>query len=122
MKIAIPAENESMDTLVCPSFGRTPYYLIYDTENKQSIFIENQAAKSQGGAGIQAAQILVDQKVQAVLTPRCGKNAAEVIQAANINIYRSVQASLQENISHFLSGKLEPLEEIHPGFHKHGGL
>ncbi len=72
MKIAIPADNRSMDTIVCPSFGRSPYYLIYDSKGNKPIFIENKVVRSQGGAGVQAAQILVDQKVQAVLTPRYG--------------------------------------------------
>lgn len=121
MKIAIPADHRSMDTVVCPSFGRSPYYLIYDREDNEATFIENNAAGSQGGAGIQAAQILVDQKVKAVLTPRCGKNAADVLKAAGIQLYKSRNVSLKENIEAYTTGQLEVLEDIHPGYHKHGG-
>ena len=41
MKIAIPVDEKSMGTNVCVSFGRTPYFLIYDTESKESSFINN---------------------------------------------------------------------------------
>ena len=79
MKIAIPVDNASINTTICISFGRTPYFLIYDTETKEAVFLDNSAAASQGGAGIKAAQTIVDSKAEALITPRCGENAAEVL-------------------------------------------
>ena len=121
MRIAMPVDDKSMETSVCMSFGRTPYFLIYDTETKESVFLENSAATSQGGAGIKAAQTIVDNKVGALLTPRCGENAAEVIKAANIKIYKTINDSIKDNLAAFYEGKLSLLEEIHAGFHNHGG-
>ena len=121
MKIAIPVDGKSMETGICQSFGRTPYYLIYDTESKESIFLDNSAVASQGGAGIKAAQTIVDNKVSALLTPRCGENAAEVIKAANIKLYKTFNDSIKDNIDAFNKGKLSLLEDIHAGFHGHGG-
>ena len=65
MKIAIPVDDVSMNTSVCISFGRTPYFLIYDNETKDAIFLDNSAAANQGGAGIKAAQTIVDSNVTA---------------------------------------------------------
>ncbi|MHB8124055.1 MAG: NifB/NifX family molybdenum-iron cluster-binding protein [Desulfitobacteriaceae bacterium] len=121
MKIAIPVDDKSMETSVCLSFGRTPYFLIYDTESKESIFLDNSAAASQGGAGIKAAQTVVDNNVSALLTPRCGENAAEVIKAANIKIYKTINDSIKDNIDALNEGKLSLLKDIHAGFHGHGG-
>ena len=121
MKVAIPVDGNDMETNVCISFGRAPNFLIYDTETKESLFLENIAAESQGGAGIKAAQLLVDRNVDALLTPRCGENAAEVIQAAAIIIYKTAGSSVKENIHAFVSGTLPILQEIHAGFHGHGG-
>ena len=36
MKIAIPMNEQSMDTEVCPSFGRAPYFLLYDSVTKEA--------------------------------------------------------------------------------------
>ena len=121
MKIAMPVDEKTMESSVCISFGRTPYFLIYDTETNKSIFLDNSAATSQGGAGIKAAQTVVDSEAGALLTPRCGENAAEVINAANIKIYKTINASIKDNIAAFEEGKLSLLDEIHPGFHGHGG-
>ena len=117
MKIAIPVDNASMDTTICISFGRTPYFLIYDTESEDAKFISNSAAVSQGGAGIKAAQTIVDSKAEALITPRCGENAAEVIHAADIKIYQAKGSMLKHNLQAFEVGELELLNEIHPGFH-----
>ncbi len=118
MKIAIPVDGNSMEANVCISFGRTPYFLIFDTESKEPIFLDNSAAASQGGAGIKAAQAVVDSNVTALITPRCGENAAEVFKAANIKIYKTINDSIKDNINAFIDGKLFLLDEIHAGFHK----
>lgn len=120
MKIAIPVEDKSMESNVCQSFGRAPYFLIYDTQSEESIFLDNGAATSQGGAGIKAAQAIVDSRAEALLTPRCGENAASVISAANIKIYKTIDGSIRDNIQAAADGKLPLLEDIHAGFHGHG--
>lgn len=121
MKIAIPADEKNLDSTVCQSFGRTPYFLIYDIDTEIAEFIENSAASSQGGAGIKAAQSIADSKVTAILTPRCGQNAAEVLTSAGILIYKTESSSIQENILSFKEKRLELLQEIHAGFHGNGG-
>jgi predicted Fe-Mo cluster-binding NifX family protein len=121
MKIAIPVDDKSMESKVCISFGRTPYFLIYDTETKASEFLENSAASSQGGAGIKAAQSIVDNKVDALITPRCGENAADVLKAGQVKIYKTVNDVILDNIDGLNKGKLSSLSEIHAGFHNHGG-
>ncbi len=121
MKIALPVDDKSMESKVCVSFGRAPYFLIYDTETKASTFINNTAASSQGGAGIKAAQHVVDSHAKALLTPRCGQNAADVINAAGITIYKTTDDSIKDNLTALAEGKLNVLNEIHSGFHGHGG-
>lgn len=121
MKIAIPVDEKTLESNVCPSFGRTPNFLIYDTETKESVFIDNSAAASTGGAGIKAAQTIVDNKANALLTPRCGQNAADVIKAADIKIFKTTFALVKDNIAAFIDGKLPLLDEIHAGFHGRAG-
>ena len=121
MKIAIPVDEKTLESNVCVSFGRTLYFLIYDVETKDSIFIDNSAAASTGGAGIKAAQIIVDNKASALLTPRLGENAADVLKPAEIKIYKTTTASAKDNIDAFIAGKLPLLDEFHAGFHGHGG-
>lgn len=120
MKIAIPVNKESMDGGVCLSFGRAPYFLIYDMDSEKSNFITNAAAESQGGAGIKAAQLIVDNGVEALITPRCGKNAADVLNAAEIKLYNIKSDSVEDNIKAFADKELPLLDEIHAGFHNHG--
>ncbi|MBE5965595.1 MAG: dinitrogenase iron-molybdenum cofactor biosynthesis protein [Lachnospiraceae bacterium] len=121
MKIAIPVDEKDIRSNVCISFGRTPYFLFYDTETKESVFLDNSAVASTGGAGIKAAQVIVDNEVNVLLTPRCGQNAADVLKAADIKIFKTANASAKENIEDYISGNLPLLEEIHAGFHGHGG-
>ena len=120
MKIAIPTNEKNMESGVCMSFGRSPFYLFYNTDTKESNFVENAAANSPGGAGIQAAQAIADKGTEVMLVPRCGINAANVLKAANVKIYRTNGDNIMDNINAFVDGKLSELADAHPGFHKHG--
>lgn len=121
MKIIIPISENKENATICPSFGRAPYFLLINTQTGEETRFENKAASSAGGAGIAAAQSIVDKGAEAVLAPRCGENAAKVLDAANIKLYKTVGESLLENIDAFSAGRLSELDNIHPGLHHHGG-
>ncbi|MDT3360328.1 MAG: NifB/NifX family molybdenum-iron cluster-binding protein [Spirochaetota bacterium] len=117
MIVAVPAEEQKLDSPLCVSFGRAPYYCIFNTETQKSRFIENAAAQSPGGAGIQAAQDLVDAKITTLITFRLGENAAKVLKAADISLLKALNLSIADNISALLENKLAELDAIHAGFH-----
>jgi len=55
-----------------------------------------------------------------LLVPRCGGNAADVLNAADVAIFKVKDISVIENIEAYMAGKLSILDKIHPGFHNHG--
>lgn len=119
MKIAIPMNEKSMDTDVCPSFGRAPYFLFYDSVTKEVYYLDNEAVASQGGAGIRAAQVIADHGVKALIAPRCGENAADVLNKAEVFIYHSIPGTARQNIEAHVNNQLPLLNEFHAGFHGH---
>lgn len=121
MKVIIPVGEKSMSVPVCLSFGRAPCFALYDTDTGKHEFLDNAAASSQGGAGIRAAQTLADCGASALITFRCGKNAADVLTAAGISMYKAQDGSVEAQIAKLKNGQLQQLSEIHPGFHSHGG-
>ena len=114
MKIAIPLDVNKTD--VCPAFARTPYFMVYDKEQDKTDILKNPAANECGGAGGKAAQFMIDSGITTVITPRCGENAAMVLKAAEIKIYRTNSMDASYNIKEYLDGKLEPLTRFHAGF------
>jgi predicted Fe-Mo cluster-binding NifX family protein len=115
MIIAIPLDESKEN--VCVSFGRAPYFLFHDTGTNTSETVANTAAQAQGGAGIKAAQLVADRHAGAAVAVRCGQNAAEVLLAADIIVYKAAGTSVSESLAAFSEGKLEKLERFHPGFH-----
>lgn len=115
MKIAIPIDE--MKKNVCVSFGRAPFFLVHDTQTGMDEFVANPAAEAQGGAGIKAAQAVVDTGAQVLITVRCGENAAEVFQEAGIEIYKAEKMEAEANLAAFEEGKLAKLTKFHAGFH-----
>ena len=121
MKVAIPVEEKVMEGKVASNFGRAPYFLIYDSESGVGNFYTNPALTSQGGAGVKAAQAVLDLKADVVLAPRCGLNAGLVLKEAGVKIYQTQGEDIEKNFEAFQAGNLQELSELHEGFHRHGG-
>ena len=115
MMIAIPLDDSKQN--VCVSFGRAPYFLFHNAETNTDEILENPAAQAQGGAGIKAAQFVVDHQADTLITLRCGENASEVLLSAKVAIYKSNPTLAAENIKLLAEEKLNKLESFHPGFH-----
>lgn len=113
MRIAIPLDENKQD--VCIVLARAPYFLFW--EDGKDTILENPAAQAHGGAGIQAAQFLVDNGVNVLITVRCGQNAADVFKVAGMKIYKSANKAAADDLTAFEDGKLSELTEFHGGFH-----
>lgn len=117
MIIAIPVEKDAKESLVSEHFGRSNYFLIYNTDAKEYRFVKNSAAKSSGGTGIKAAQIVVDENAEVLVSPQLGQNAADVINEAKIKIYKAQVGTIKENLQALEEEKLKLLSEVHEGYH-----
>ncbi|HQC54734.1 MAG TPA: NifB/NifX family molybdenum-iron cluster-binding protein [Clostridia bacterium] len=117
MKIAIPVIDKNLNSSVDASFGRTNYFMFYDTSTKESVFVENSAKNNPGGAGIKAAQTIADNGANALIAVRLGQNAANVLQNAEIKIYKATDGSAKDNIDALIANNLSTLSDFHKGFH-----
>lgn len=115
MIVAIPMDENKQD--VCVSFARAPFFLFQDLNAGTAEYRVNPAADAEGGAGLQAAQFVVDGGAKVLLTVRCGENAAEVLQGADIAIYKTEGSSAAENLEAFRAGELSVLTHFHAGYH-----
>jgi predicted Fe-Mo cluster-binding NifX family protein len=120
MKIGLATVEKDLEKQINQTFGRAPYFAIYDSKTKKVEFFDNDARNAAGGAGIKAAQFLVDQKPEAVIAYRMGENSVRVLVGAKIKLFTpSDDKNAIDNIELLLADKLESLVDIHSGYH-HG--
>ena len=120
MKLCITSTGTSLDSNVDPRFGRSPYFIIYDTGSDTFESIENASREAMGGAGIQAGQLIVSKNVGAVITGNFGPNAFRVLQAAKIKMYSGVSGTVREAIEKYKNGRLA--ETSSPDVQSHYGM
>jgi len=110
MKIAISSTGKTLESEVDTRFGRCPYFLIVEIENKIKDFkaIENTATAQSGGAGITASEIVANEKPDAVITANLGPRAFSVFEQFGIKIYQG-QGKIKKVIQEFIDGKLKEI-------------
>ena len=106
MKIIISSQNNEIESLMDPRFGRCQYFCIYDTETKENNFVVNNAINMAGGAGIQAANQIIKENAKVVITGNLGPNATEVLENANIKFYLVEIKKISEIINDYNNNKL----------------
>ena len=109
MKVVVTANGRDLDAPVSPIFGRCPAYILVDTETMQFEAVDNPALSAGGGAGIQAAQFVVERGAQAILTGNVGPNAFGVLAAASVPVCLLGGGTVREAIEAYKAGKLQPL-------------
>jgi len=121
MLIAISVEeNMGLDSPTSPIFGRCPFYALYDEGSKSIKTVANPAINAAGGAGIQAAQFLVDSQVQAIISGNLGPKAQSLLQSAGITCYQFSGGSVKDALDAHAQGQLRVLSG--PSTAAHSGM
>jgi predicted Fe-Mo cluster-binding NifX family protein len=106
MKIAISSTGNYLQAPIDPRFGRCPYFIFIDPETMKFEAFENEGGQAVGGAGIQAAQFVIQQGASAVLTGDVGPNASPVLSKAGVKIYLVPGGTVKEVTELFKTGSL----------------
>ncbi|NLC52248.1 MAG: hypothetical protein GX764_08115 [Firmicutes bacterium] len=107
MKIAITVKEKDPGSQVDLRFGRCAYFAIYNDENKQWRFLPNPGAGEGSGAGVKAAQFILEEGVDLLLTGELGPNARQAIEASGIKVYSIPEIIAFEALERCSRGELE---------------
>ena len=117
MKVVISSQGETLGAPASPVFGRCPFFVFVDTDTLATEARANPAMNQGGGAGIQAAEFVVNQGAQAVLSGNLGPNAYDVLQAAQVPGYLLAEGSVGQAVEAFKAGQLQPMGGASVGSH-----
>lgn len=112
MKLCITSTGKDMEAMVDTTFGRASFFLIIDTETKETEVVDNSAASQAQGAGIAAAQLITNKGANALLTGYVGPNASNALQQSDIIVYEglSPQDTVKEALAKFTRGEYRKTE------------
>ncbi len=123
MKIAISSTGKGLDSQIDPRFGRCQYFILVDPETMEFEVFENEGLMASGGAGVQAAQSIVQKGAKALITGNLGPNAASALSASGIKVYLVSGGTVKEVAEAFKGGKLQEASgaTVPPHFGMGGG-
>ncbi|MBN2302285.1 MAG: NifB/NifX family molybdenum-iron cluster-binding protein [Lentisphaerae bacterium] len=108
MKIVVTSLGETLDSPVDQRFGRTRYFILYDTDTEQwSAYNNKQNLNAIQGAGIQSGQKVGDLGAEIIITGHCGPKAFTTLAAFGLTVYTGASGTVKEAIDAFLANKLQ---------------
>jgi predicted Fe-Mo cluster-binding NifX family protein len=124
MKICITSDGSNLDSFIDPRFGRCLYFVFVDDKDPEKIkVLPNAGVNAMRGAGIQAAQTVVSQGAEVVITGNIGPNAFGVLQSSGVRVFQAVPGTkIKDAISAFERGQLSEItQSLGGGFGSPGG-
>lgn len=127
MKICITSIGPELNSGVDPRFGRCGYFLILNEKGELLKSIPNESGQAMRGAGITAAQIAADEKVDIVITGNVGPNAYMVLNQSGIKIFPGASnITIEQAFEMYKEGKLKEIDPSQargfgPGFGRGAG-
>ncbi len=108
MRLAITAAGPELSSPLDQRFGRAQYLLVVDTPERTTTAIDNRAGMSAAqGAGVQAAQTVIDNKATVLITGHCGPKAFRALKAAGIDVYLSPEGTVEDAVNRYEAGELK---------------
>lgn len=95
MKIAVSSMGDSMNSFMSEKFGRAPYFIIYNTNDNVFVSIKNPNLELQNSAGIKAAEIIIENGAEVLLSGHLGDKAEGVLNKAGVKIYTGFNTSIK---------------------------
>jgi len=113
MKICITSNGPDLDSLVDPRFGRCLYFIFVDDKKPDKFeAVQNAGINAMRGAGIQAAQTVVNKGVEAVVTGNVGPNAFGVLNVSGVRIFQAMPGiKIKDAIGAFKQGQLTEIAQ-----------
>jgi predicted Fe-Mo cluster-binding NifX family protein len=106
MKICVTATAGDLNAQVDPRFGRCQYFVFVDSDTMALEAMPNEAIAASGGAGIQAAQIVVNKGVDVLISGNIGPNASQVLSTAGVKIATGAYGTVKEAVEMYKNGRL----------------
>ena len=112
MNIVVTSTGKELSSQLDNRFGRAKYFILYKTDDSTSSAHDNNMNLSAAqGAGIQAAQNVVDLGAEVVITGNCGPKAFRVLTTAKIKIYIASNCTIQEALDSYSKNQLKELND-----------
>ena len=111
LKVIVSATGETLESEVDPRFGRCPYFVVVEIENKEIknvTAVKNQGCEQQQSAGIVAGEQVANLKPDAIITGNLGPNAYGVLNQVAIPSY-SASGNIKKAINDLIEQKLSKL-------------
>lgn len=105
MKIAVTSTGNTIDSMVDPRFGRCSWFMIYDTQTKESTFVENQAKEATEGAGPAAVKFIASLGVQKIVSKEFGVKIRPLLEELGIEMITNKETgkNIEEILKHLLT-------------------
>ena len=108
-KIAITSEGPNMTDRVDPRFGRAGGFVVVDVDTMEANYVDNGSSQSLShGAGIQAAENIINAGASVLLTGSVGPKAFSALKAGGVKIGHNLGGkTVAEAVEAFKAGNVE---------------
>ncbi len=118
-KIAVTSDGPDLDGPLDPRFGRAAGFIIINPKTFESTYLDNGSSQAMAqGAGIQAAENIVNSGAKVVLTGYVGPKAFQSLSAAGIAVIQNLEnLTVRQAVEKFKTGEVSTASQPNKNGH-----
>ncbi len=101
MKLCVTSTGPDLDDELDEEFGHCAYFILIDPDTMKYTAVKNEGHNAEMGAGIYAAETIVKQGCDVVITGWVGPHGQRKLTSANIRIIMDEEGTVREAVERF---------------------
>lgn len=105
-RIAVSVEKPEKFSPISEIFGRSHFFLVYNSTNNLEIFLRNPFALELDNGGIKTTKIMIENNIDVVIVKQIGVTSLRFLNSSSIKVYKCSCKNANEAFQNFKEGKL----------------
>ena len=101
MKLCVTSTGPDLDDELDEEFGHCAYFILIDPDTMKYTVLKNEGHNAEVGAGIYAAEAIVKEGCDVVITGWVGPHGQRKLTSANIRIIMDEERTVREAVERF---------------------
>jgi len=112
MLIAITSTGKDLTSLIAESFGRSEFFILFNSDENSYHTLRNPFSGLLDGAGIQTAQFIIENNVSVVISRNFGVKSLKTLKSAEVKTFICDNCNSKKVLEKFAAGELKEIEEL----------
>jgi len=103
--VCVTSQEDNLESQIDSFFGRSNFFILANPNTMEYNSIKNPYSDNLGNAGIQAAKLLIEKNIEAVITGKIGPKVHQLFKSEGIEVITEASGTVRNMLEKYNNGE-----------------